>query len=171
MNTDMSMMLPAIAPRLMATVTEPEPVVAIRMLAAACLDQSSALRLRRPEVKQLFARFVAALMRERTDALEAIACSVEKQINALSSRPFTPRQVRRILGITNQERLFWTRDGRLQQTGTILNNQRGQKFRVPVYCAERIGWLSQNPDMIEAWRDEDARILTHEDLSDAALSS
>ena len=171
MNTDMSMVPPSIASRLMTTITEPEPVVAIRMLIAACLDQSSSLRLRLPEVKQLFARFIAAIMRERTDALEAIASSVEKQITALSFRPFTPRQVRRILGITNQERLFWTRDGRLHQTGTILNNQRGQKFRVPVYCAERIGWLSQNPDIIAAWRDEDARLLTQEGLSDADLSS
>ncbi|KAB8124540.1 hypothetical protein D3W54_10550 [Komagataeibacter medellinensis] len=167
----MSMVIPAIAPRRMAAVTEPEPVVAMCMFSDACLDQSLALRLRQPEVKQLFVRFVAVLMRERTDALEAIANLVEKQINALSSHPFTRRQVQRILGITNQKRLVWIQDGHLQQTGTILNNQRGQKFRVPVYYAERNGWLNQNPDMIEAWRDEDARILTYEDRSNAALSS
>ncbi|PYD77460.1 hypothetical protein CFR80_17850 [Komagataeibacter oboediens] len=61
----MSMVPPSIASRLMATITEPEPVVAIRMLIAACLDQSSSLRLRLPEVKRNHPARDAGVFRRR----------------------------------------------------------------------------------------------------------
>jgi hypothetical protein len=50
---------------------------------------------------------------------------LSKELTAIAFRPFTPRLLVTALSITNQERLRWTKDGRLRTSGSVTI-RRGQ---------------------------------------------
>jgi hypothetical protein len=73
-------------------------------------------------------------------------------------RPLTPRLVAEVLKISGQERVRWTKDGRLPTSGRELVQQR-QLIAVPIYAVELIASLAAQPETLTAWRlrDADAR--------------
>lgn len=60
------------------------------------------------------------------------------------------------LGITSQERLRWTKDGRLKQGGSVTI-KRGQLISVPTYSISDVEFLADNPAIIANWRSNEMR--------------
>ncbi len=72
-----------------------------------------------------------------------------------ASRPLTPRLVLGALPISAQERLRWTKDGRLPQSGAVMM-RRAHPISVATYAVETISELVENPSIIALWREQDA---------------
>ena len=77
-----------------------------------------------------------------------------QKLGAIAQKPLSPRQVGRLLSISPAERLRWSKDGRLRQSGAaqIL---RGAKIRLCTYPPQEIERLLANPEIIAAWRQGD----------------
>jgi hypothetical protein len=73
-------------------------------------------------------------------------------------RPLTPRLVLDALPISTQERLRWTKDGRLAHSGAVTI-RRGQPVSVTTYAVETIAALAADPAIISQWRAEDVMML------------
>ena len=80
------------------------------------------------------------------------------KLSTIAQKPLSPRQVERLLSIRPAERLRWSKDGRLRQSGTaqIL---RGSKIRLCTYPPQEIKRLLANPEIIAAWRQADCAQL------------
>lgn len=96
-------------------------------------------------------------------AVSNMTCSehwaVEVCANALvlpATRPLTPRQVLQVLPINPQERLRWTKDGRMPQSGTV-KMRRAHIISVPTYAVETIAALAADPTILHKWRVSDAK--------------
>lgn len=121
------------------------------------------LRLRRDEAKGLALRTLgvdgSAWSQEEVsiriedspdldDRLDALAEGLAK----IAERPLTGRLVVETLGITNQERWRWTKDGRLRQSGSA-SIRRAHALAIPTYAPDRLAEISQED--VRAWRARD----------------
>jgi len=82
-----------------------------------------------------------------------LASEIEDVLLKTATRPYTAGEVRQRLGITNPERLKWTKDGRLKRGADALM-QRGQKISLMTYDVKAIDELCQLPEIIDTWRNE-----------------
>jgi hypothetical protein len=83
---------------------------------------------------------------------------IEESAHALvlpATRPLTPRQVLQVLPINTQERLRWTKDGRMPQSGTV-KMRRAHIVSVPTYAVDTIAALVADTSIVERWRARDA---------------
>ncbi|MBQ8106668.1 MAG: hypothetical protein IJ127_27830 [Afipia sp.] len=83
---------------------------------------------------------------------------VERSAYALilpASRPLTPRLVLAALQISSQERVRWTKDGRLLQSGAVMI-RRAHPVSVATYAVDTIAGLVEDPSIIAKWRMEDS---------------
>ena len=74
----------------------------------------------------------------------------------IASRPLTPRFVVAALNITTRERLRWTEDGRLPGSGAVPTHRAAHVVAVPTYAVSMVEGLLARPEVIAAWRDQDA---------------
>lgn len=74
-----------------------------------------------------------------------------------------------ILAITGRERIRWTKDGRLQGSGTGDFNRGAQRIQVAFYAFEQIKALASNPALIAEWRDRD-RELQSQRMANSPMS-
>lgn len=81
---------------------------------------------------------------------------LEKLLGALSAKPLPPRVVQEALNISSQERLRWTKDGRLNASRRVVR-ARGQPFSLGLYPAALIRQLIMDSSIIKKWREQDAR--------------
>ena len=86
----------------------------------------------------------ARLLKTSADILEVIA-----------TRPLTPKEICKALKISNQERLRWTKNGRLKTSGT-LTFATGRRVTVPTYSARWVADLLNDHQKIVGWRKQDA---------------
>jgi hypothetical protein len=98
---------------------------------------------------------VIAFPDERASLLSVLQ-DLDMALKRTASRPLTPRLVQDALGITNQERLRWTKDGRLRTHGSV-SFRRGQRITVSTYGVRDIERLLATPAIIAGWREEDER--------------
>lgn len=133
------------------------------------LEQHLGLRLRPAEVRhcmesaltqsEVMGRFDDAgecvlPSSETGTALARLIRNIDTALSITASRPFTPRLVQNALGITGQERLRWTKHGRLRTCG-FESFRRGHHISVPTYAVEHIEQLLADPRIIAGWREED----------------
>ncbi|MFT3964520.1 MAG: hypothetical protein QM690_01380 [Sphingobium sp.] len=97
-------------------------------------------------------RFQAALGRDR---LFAYMDQISQELALIAERPLTPRQLVEIVSITSQERLRWTKDGRLPACGVSTLKHRHQ-VAMPVYSVALAEQLMAEPSLIHQWRANDA---------------
>ncbi|MGK2286514.1 hypothetical protein [Pedomonas sp. V897] len=85
---------------------------------------------------------------------EKLRDAIVQKLSAIAQKPLSPRQVKKILSISPAERLRWSKDGRLRQSGTaqIL---RGSTIRLSTYPPQEIERLLSKPEIITAWRQVD----------------
>lgn len=76
-------------------------------------------------------------------------------LDAIASRPLSPKELCGVLRISKQERLRWTKDGRLKPSGT-LTFKAAQPVTVPTYSAHLVTELSKDLRKIALWRKMDA---------------
>lgn len=95
-----------------------------------------------------------ALLVATTDSDEALLDGLAESLSRIAKRPLTARLVLAALDISNQERLRWTKDGRLPQSGTAYV-RKGQLIACPLYDADLVARLMERPDIIRTWREAD----------------
>jgi hypothetical protein len=135
---------------------------------AKCFEQHLGLRLRAKEVGVCLRRVLANLpyqwcadARELRFAPETRAAvdlrlnELAKALTRIALQPLTPRLVRNELGISGQERVRWTKDGRLPAAGHIVVQERNLRS-MPVYSVDLIADISAHPERLIAWREQDA---------------
>lgn len=74
-------------------------------------------------------------------------------VGKIANRDLTPKMVEGALGITNRERLSWTKEGRLRRVNAAPI--RGRKVNVTLYSARQISGLAKQKSVIKAWHRED----------------
>lgn len=135
-----------------------------RLDLAALLDSRLGLALRADEVRATTLRCIgsemATWMQEARAVRIADLAGLSRQLDGLAAglaiiaeRPLTGRLVVQALGITNQERLRWTKDGRLRQCGSA-SIKRGQELRIQTYHPDQVSGITH--EIVQAWRSEDA---------------
>ena len=81
--------------------------------------------------------------------------AIDRLLDDIACEPLGPKVVERALGITTQERLRWSKDGRLPLRGTgQLRYNKVVSF--PTYAPEKLDVLISNPAAIAVWRQLDA---------------
>lgn len=88
-------------------------------------------------------------------AAEALSTRIRATLAVFVQEPLYPRVVEEALAISPQERLRWTKDGRLVSTegGEFRRGKRA--FRVARYPVAGIAALAASPATIAAWRQSD----------------
>ncbi|NQX95538.1 MAG: hypothetical protein HRT64_11590 [Erythrobacter sp.] len=76
-------------------------------------------------------------------------------LDAIASRPLSAKELCGVLEISKQERLRWTKDGRLKQSGT-LTFKAAQQATVPTYSARWVNEFLRNGRKVDHWRKTDA---------------
>ena len=87
----------------------------------------------------------------RDDILDLLPV-IDRRIASVIEAPLTPRMVNAILGISSQERIRWTKDGRLPTCGNVSPRRGSQGYGLALFPVEAIAKLVGSPDTIEAWR-------------------
>lgn len=82
------------------------------------------------------------------DRLDALAEGLAK----IADRPLTGRLVVETFGISNQERLRWTKNGRLRQSGSA-SIRRAHALAIQTYDPDRLAEISAED--VRAWRARD----------------
>ena len=124
-----------------------------------------ALAIRRAEVKRSVKKVCRKLHVTEYDAaqnriLTAYYDTAELEyillgaLKVIAKRPYSAKEVCMILGITNRERLRWTKDGRLKRGGNEII-KRGQKIAVITYNTNTVEALAKDQKLIEKWRIND----------------
>lgn len=90
------------------------------------------------------------------DRLSGLSAAVDRALAAFQRERLHPRVVEEILHITAQERLRWTKRGRLRQSGSGYFRNGRKLVHFALYGVEQIEKLSKSPETITAWRAEDA---------------
>lgn len=87
-------------------------------------------------------------------ALQLIVGRLDSRLDEILNRPLPPKRLQTLLGISSQERLRWTKDGRLPRSG-VIKFRRGGVISISTYPVDRIIQLIDTPSFIEKWRQED----------------
>ncbi len=79
---------------------------------------------------------------------------LHSELERIARKPISQRHVERLLEISANERLRWSKDGRLRRSGTaqIL---RGAKIMLYTYPPSEVERLLSTPEIITAWREAD----------------
>jgi hypothetical protein len=93
----------------------------------------------------------------RASALITAVEDIDRMLLNIADRRLTPRLVRLALGITAQERLRWTKDGRLPRAG-MTTFRTSQKIKIDTYAVEEIEKLAADQSVMKSWRAADAAI-------------
>ena len=78
------------------------------------------------------------------------------RLDVIASRPPSPKELCGVLGISKQERLRWTKDGRLKQSGTLIFKA-AQPVTAPTYSARWVNEYLRNGRKVDHWRKTDTR--------------
>jgi hypothetical protein len=133
-----------------------------------CFSTYLGLRIRREEARRCLNRAFADCSQDWDEASWMLTISTSQEAPArlvilrvaevlaeIASRPLTPRLLVAALNITTKERLRWTKDGRLRRSGAALV-KRAHVVAVPTYAVSLVEELIARPDILAAWRDQDA---------------
>ena len=136
----------------------------------ALLARIPSLRLRRKEARSALRKHLSRQERVRwgentimissdnAEGKDGIARHLDESadiLDAIATRALTPKEICMALEISNQERLRWTKDGRLKTSGTLTFTT-GRRVTVPTYSAHWVADLLKKNRMIDGWRKQDA---------------
>jgi hypothetical protein len=134
-----------------------------------CVAENAVLRFREREVRRAvravakrFGEVSQGLYERRIYVFGAIddhAASdllrkLDTKLVSIASRPFPPKIVERVLGISTRERLRWSKDGRLPRSGSATFSK-GGLITVATHPADKTLELAASPGIIMAWRRAD----------------
>jgi hypothetical protein len=156
------------AETLTATVDLQEDEHGLKIAFDRCFAAHVGLRVRGEESPRHLKRAFAACSRDWDDTGLELTVSADQATSArlaiprlaktlaeIAFRPLAPRFLVAALNITTRERLRWTKDGRLPTSDAVLIN-RAQVIAIPTYAVSLVEELSARPDILAAWREQDA---------------
>lgn len=135
----------------------------------AFLHLSPILRLRRREARAALRKYLSGLQGAKWEvdtvrfpigsqideqALNSITGDIAGALDAIATKAMTPKEICKALKITNQERLRWTKDGRLKTSG-VVSFRRANIVSISTYSAHAIHELMKDHSVIEGWRQKD----------------
>ncbi len=142
---------------------------AVHLSLKQALAQHLGLRLRISEVRRCALRVLSKtnaedridtcgelIVRNSEEGVVSLVQEIDTALKRTALRPLTPRLVQCTLGITSQERLRWTKSGRLRARGSE-SFRRGQHITVSTYAVKQIEQLLADPAIIAGWREQDQR--------------
>ncbi len=116
------------------------------------------LRRARPIQLRIDASGVSATFGADDENLaKTILAELEATLTAMKTDRLHPRIVEESLGITGRERIRWTKDGRLQQSGTGAFGVGRRSVHFALYAFSPIAALTRTPQVIEDWRRADEK--------------
>ena len=86
----------------------------------------------------------------------SVTLLIEEALAASTQERLYPRMVEEALNITARERLRWTKDRRLPQSGSGAFGRGRQSVSFTMYAFDDIARLRDDLSIIHAWRDADA---------------
>ncbi|MEQ1669410.1 MAG: hypothetical protein ABL893_00990 [Hyphomicrobium sp.] len=101
---------------------------------------------------------------DNATGLAEILAQIDHVLDDMAKAPMLPHEVEEALSITSRERSRWTKDRRLSASGG-RSFKKGRQLFFVTYDASKILELSQNPQILQAWRLADAQ--TKKDPDDA----
>jgi hypothetical protein len=152
----------------MATVDLREDELGLAVAFERCFAAYMGLRVRREDARRYLnqafadcspdwgeAGFALTIPTTQGAAARLVLPRVAEVLAEIASRPLTPRLPVTALYITTKERLRWTKDGRLPRSGAVLV-KRVHVVAVPTYAVSLVEELIARPEILAAWRDQDA---------------
>lgn len=140
-----------------------------------CLEENQILRYRASELRHAVRKQMKRLglldapPRSARMAIRALPAGkgehfkiiqdLECRLDAIAKRPLSPNLVEALLGISSQERLRWTKDGRLPTSGRATL-RKGAVISIATHPADKILALAADPSIIAGWRNADAQAST-----------
>lgn len=88
--------------------------------------------------------------------MSALLAAIDAEVAAFKSERIHPKVVEEILAISAQERLRWTKNGRLPTSGYTSFQNGTKSIFLMLYPAAAIALFARAPEQIEAWRRADA---------------
>jgi hypothetical protein len=85
----------------------------------------------------------------------ALVGAIGRLLASMRREPLHPRVVEEALGISAQERVRWTKAGRLRRAGSGTLSSGWQLVRFPLYSPRQILELTHNSSIIGRWRSGD----------------
>lgn len=86
---------------------------------------------------------------------KAVIQALDRYIGYFLQKRLTPGMVEEVLDIIGQECRRWSKDGRLQRSGTA-SFRRGQVIQISTHSIETVTSLLDDSRIIESWRAQDA---------------
>jgi len=86
---------------------------------------------------------------------EALAERLRASLHQVASKPLSPKQVERLLSLTGAERSRWSKDGRLQRSGTATIRRGSSAISLSTYNVDAVERLLEAPEIVEGWRRSD----------------
>jgi len=145
-----------------------------RFSLSRCFDEHLGLRLRAEEVHRRIQRALAGshcgwdrkemeLHFDPGASPETVESLLHQLVGALAVigwRPLTPRLAATALGISGQERVRRTKDGRLPSSGSVSVRRRNL-MTLSTYSVDVIEHLAAHPEILAAWRERDTWAKSH----------
>ena len=77
------------------------------------------------------------------------------RLRRIASKPLSLKQIEKLLSLTPAERNRWSKDGRLQISGTSKIRRGDNLISLATYNVDAVERLLENPAIVEAWRRSD----------------
>jgi hypothetical protein len=131
-----------------------------------CLNEMPVLQLRERELRKrlrgileragwrtrmIAPRIALCIAQHDQTDIGNISVVIEDAVEDIAFRPLSPKDVERSLHITAQERIRWTKDGRLKTSGSG-SFRKGQAITFKTYCVVAALKSAANPGAIARWR-------------------
>jgi hypothetical protein len=93
--------------------------------------------------------------------LRDLLLRIDAAIDSFRAEKLHPKEVEEVLGITALERIRWTKDGRIPQSGTGSFGVGQRSIRFPLHPGDGIAALAGRAGIVEEWRAIDAETRSH----------
>jgi len=93
--------------------------------------------------------------------LRRLLLRIDAAIDGFRAEKLHPKEVEEVLGITALERIRWTKDGRIPQSGTGSFGVGQRSIRFPLHPGDGIAALAGPAGIVEEWRAIDANMRSH----------
>ena len=92
---------------------------------------------------------------DQLGSAEMLVDELRDRLRRIASKPLSLKQIEKLLSLTPAERNRWSKDGRLQISGTSKIRRGDNLISLATYNVDAVERLLENPAIVEAWRRSD----------------
>ncbi len=134
------------------------------LTAGSALRSQQAIRVVRSALKRLKNRkihdnkegLVAQIFHSDHAQIQQVVTALDQKLADFAEEPLTTKIVEEILCITSKERVRWSKDGRLPNTGRASFKRGQNRVNLFTYSPTVVMDLAKRPETIANWRSIDA---------------